>query len=71
MKTFPLADRIKETECLNIYIQLCQGSNRDAFMYRSCKGRKDYTGGPNRWMKWSTLANHTEQAIFLFSGVTV
>lgn len=25
------------------------------FMYRSCKGRKDYTGGANRWMHWADL----------------
>ncbi len=51
----------------HIYIQLGQGSFRDRFMYRSCKGRKDYTGGPNRWMYWDTLARFPEQAIFHFS----
>jgi hypothetical protein len=54
----------------HIYIQLDQSvlsSLKDRFMYRSCKGRKDYTGGPNRWMTWFTLANYTGQAIFLFS----
>lgn len=25
------------------------------FMYRSCQGRKDYTGGANHWMKWDSL----------------
>ena len=31
------------------------GDNR--FYYRSCKGRKDYTGGRNRWMDYSALAD--------------
>ena len=39
----------------HIYIQLEQGSFRDRFMFRSCEGRKDYTGGPNQWMKWTYL----------------
>lgn len=25
------------------------------FMWRFCKGSKDYTGGMNRWAKWETL----------------
>jgi hypothetical protein len=41
----------------NIYIQLSKGWNTDRFMYRSCKGRKDYTGGPNQWMEWSDMKN--------------
>ena len=43
----------------NIYIQIsqsCLGPNM-GFMYRSCQGRLDYTGGPNQWMKWDELAN--------------
>ncbi len=35
------------------------------FMYRSCKGRKDYTGGPNRWMKYETLLD-MDKAIAAF-----
>lgn len=34
--------------------QSCLG-NDFGFMYRSCKGRKDYTGGQNRWMRWENL----------------
>lgn len=40
-----------------IYIQLCVvdfGQNKK-FMYRSCNGIKDYTGGINRWMRWDRL----------------
>lgn len=40
-----------------IYVSLEQGCcSRDfGFMYRSCKGMKDYTGGCNRWAKWDEL----------------
>ena len=41
----------------SIYVQLsqtCLGLDY-GFMYRSCKGRKDYTGGTNRWAKWDEL----------------
>jgi hypothetical protein len=43
----------------DIYVQLdipCFGPLQ-GFMYRSCKGRKDYTGGMNRWMKFDVLLN--------------
>lgn len=41
----------------DIYIQIdvsCFGPSR-GFMYRSCKGQKDYTGGQNRWMQFDEL----------------
>jgi len=40
-----------------VYIQLgqsCWGPDF-GFMYRSCKGQRDYTGGQNRWMRWDAL----------------
>jgi len=40
-----------------IYVQLdisCLGAHM-GFMYRSCKGQTDYTGGQNRWMQWDEL----------------
>lgn len=40
-----------------VYIQIaqtCLGADM-GFMYRSCRGRRDYTGGHNRWMKWESL----------------
>lgn len=43
----------------NLYVQFSQsalGANQ-GFMWRTCKGRKDYTGGPNQWMKWEQLEN--------------
>ena len=43
-----------------IYIQLSQSSLGEQFMYRKCKGRKDYTGGVNQWMALSQLADITE-----------
>lgn len=39
----------------NIYIQLSQ--TEFGFMYRSCKGRRDYAGGTNCWMRFETLAD--------------
>jgi hypothetical protein len=39
----------------HIYIQFYQGGMGNQFMYRSCKGRGDYTGGDNHWMKWDDL----------------
>lgn len=41
----------------NIYIQFSQSPFAKGFMYRTCKGRKDYHGGPNKWMKWEDLNN--------------
>ena len=41
----------------NLYVQFaqsCLGTDW-GFMYRTCKGRKDYTGGVNHWMKWEEL----------------
>lgn len=38
------------------FSQSCLGTDF-GFMYRSCKGRKDYTGGTNRWMKWDKLTD--------------
>jgi len=42
-----------------LYIQFSQSSMGPdfGFMWRSCKGRTDYTGGPNRWMKWDRLTD--------------
>ena len=40
-----------------LYVQLSQsalGPNM-GFMWRTCKGRKDYTGGANQWAKWESL----------------
>ncbi len=34
-----------------LYIQICQGCGVGNVMYRSCKGRKDYSGGCNNWCK--------------------
>lgn len=39
----------------NIYVMLDQSSMKDSFMFRSCKGRQDYVGGPNQWAEWKDL----------------
>lgn len=39
-----------------LYVQLSQSCcDRHSFMYRSCRGQKDYTGGRNEWMRWTNL----------------
>lgn len=57
-----------------LYIQLSQSAaGIDGFMWRSCKGRKDYTGGRNIWSQWdelldlNTLASRMKQVA---DGVT-
>jgi hypothetical protein len=39
----------------HLYIQLCEAMGGLEVLYRSCKGRKDYTGGGNNWMKYDDL----------------
>ncbi len=38
-----------------VYVSLGQCSMHGAFMFRSCKGRKEYAGGPNRWIGYDAL----------------
>jgi hypothetical protein len=43
-----------------IYVCFTQGATRSEFMWRTCKSRKDYTGGHNHWAAWQDLADiHT------------
>ena len=37
-----------------LYLQLSGHPDRGA-LYRSCKGRQDYTGGTNLWLPWQQL----------------
>ena len=55
-----------------LYIQLSQScmGNDFGFMFRSCKGRKDYTGSCNNWMKWHELLN-LDEAVEKFKKVMV
>jgi len=39
------------------------------FMYRSVTGRRDFTGGQNRWMKWENLIN-VQGVIKVFKDVS-
>ncbi len=41
----------------NLYVQFSQTSlgPDTGFMWRTCKNRKDYGGGPNQWAKWEEL----------------
>lgn len=42
-----------------LYVQFAQSAlgHNSGFMWRTCKGRKDYTGGPNQWMQWEQLGD--------------
>lgn len=51
-----------------IYIQFSQSIPANGFMYRSCKGRKDFSGGRNCWMRWEELTN-MPKAIQQFKAV--
>lgn len=39
----------------NLYVQFGQSFMGDTFLCRSCKGRKDYTGGQNHFYRWENL----------------
>lgn len=50
----------------SLYLQLSEGvdfGDGRKFMFRYCNGRKDYSGGANRWMRWDHLMNDFEDAI--------
>lgn len=38
-----------------LYVQVCQSFGGKEVMYRTCEGRKDYTGGPNNWARAGEL----------------
>jgi hypothetical protein len=39
-----------------IYVQISQGPNLDSHvMFRTCRGREDYSGGTNNWLKVTNL----------------
>lgn len=48
------------------YVQFGQ-SQPGSFLVRSCKGRKDFTGGRNHWVKWEDLRDLDKVAEFILS----
>ena len=52
------------------FSQTCLGPDW-GFMYRSCKGQKDYTGGQNRWMPWKQLLDLPEAARIIAQEMAV
>lgn len=50
-------DAVLHSDHLYINMSQMSHSNGSAFMYRSCNGQKDYTGGHNRWMKYEDLVD--------------
>lgn len=53
----------------NHYIQFAQASGilKNGFLVRTCKGRKDYTGGRNYFVKWGDLRNLDRVCEFILS----
>ena len=51
----------------NIYVQFGQSmvGGNSGFLCRTCKGRKDYTGGRNHWYKWEDLGDFGNFIYFL------
>jgi hypothetical protein len=51
----------------NLYVQFGQSSmpGNGRFLCRSCKGRKDYTGGSNQWYKFEDLRDFGKFINFL------
>jgi hypothetical protein len=54
-----------------LYVDFGQSSIGPMFMYRSCKGRKDYTGGVNRWLNWEDLRDMDNVARLLKDATSV
>lgn len=48
----------------HVYVQVAQSvmGGEYALLYRTCRGRKDYTGGGNCWLTWRDLASLDEAA---------
>lgn len=50
----------------SLYVQFSQSvMGNDRFMWRTCKGRKDYTGGSNQWMRWEDLQDIQKVADYM------
>lgn len=52
----------------NLYIQISKIVDLQ-ILYRSCKGRKDYCGGPNHFMSVNMLSTDYQEALSSFSSV--
>jgi hypothetical protein len=53
----------------NVYVQFSRSAiaNSHGFMYRNCKGQKDYSGGRNRWMPYHLLVMDWDLVIKLIN----
>jgi hypothetical protein len=49
------------------YVQFGQFPGTQGFLARTCKGRKDYTGGRNYYIQWGNLRNLEGVAEFILS----
>lgn len=55
------------TENHYVYISQFSGILEKGFLVRTCKGRKDYTGGRNHYVNWSSLRDMGKVAEFILS----
>lgn len=45
----------------DLYVQMStSGTSGLDILYRTCEGRKDYTGGRNHWLAFDDLSNYAE-----------
>jgi hypothetical protein len=49
----------------SLYVQFGQSMMGGTFLCRSCKGRKDYTGGSNNFYRWGDLRDFDRFIEFL------
>src|SRR5260221_213980 len=54
-----------------LYVQFSQLSisATHGFMWRTVKGRKDYTGGPNQWASWQSVTDLPALALRMLAHV--
>ena len=55
-----------------VYVCLCVPSFGAAlqFYFRTCRGRRDYSGGPNRWYSWEKLAAEPAEFVYILRDMT-
>lgn len=55
------------TDCRYVQFSQFYGANDRGFLVRTCKSRKDYTGGQNHYVKWESLRDMGRVCEFILS----
>ena len=50
-----------------LYVQVGCSYGEPTVLYRSCKGRRDYTGGQNRYLDWELLTTDLDACVARFA----